>query len=1246
MKLSEHVNTIRDLITNAFVNQFARLGVTAEKQRDTSGLDEAGLSLRSRLDAIIANHIEETGSYKGAFDKALDEYTFTLFNRLAALKVMEAHRMFPEVVTKRAENGGRSYGHRGWLEQNSAMASEELEGLHQYIRFAFDSLGKEIRLYSQDSTYDMLPYVLDLNTIIAAVNAVEEDGDVGAEIWQSDDIMGWLYESYNLSKKQAFKDSGDKIEFDKVSLTSQVYTPRWVVEFLVNNSLGKLYLEMYPDSGIKRKYKIANVPSTRVRTPKPLHKIRLIDPATGSANFLLYAFDLFYALYIDQIENYGEEYEEDDIPKLIIENNLFGVDLDDRAIQIAQLGLYIKALRKNSLVHIEKFNVVSSDFYLPDFEVVADSFSGSLANDLNQKQLIKEIWSDLQKAYQFGSLIRIEERFNIKFASIYEKMRSVQPDMFAAADVVSLEKFKGEFFLELHSAVSTYSQSGDNGFLRSKTNDAITFLEILTRRYDVAVANPPYTDSGDFGGELKGFIDANYKKPYAFHSNLYASFIKRSLELTIDNGYFATIHPHTFMFIKSFEGVREYIINHSHIDLMVDYGLDRINLFAPAISLDATFYVLSKRSNDNPGVYFNITTNILEKNKYIVFTEAFNDFICGSQNNRVYLLDQSKLKIIKSWPFIYWISDVFREKFGGKCLGDYLRAKKGLGTENLRFFRYWWEVSSNDISIDFMTDKKKWVGYVKGGPYRKWYGNLWLVINWLNNGEEIKSLPSLNLRNPDTYFREGIACSLLTSKGATFRKQPANYIYDSTTRSIFIEGNKPLPVEYYLGYLNSKLVSDTLNCLNSTVATNSDDIHRVPYVKASKVMESLIINLVTRNISIIKYCYNYSLIESNYSSSPLVFNTSIPDLPERLKDFFSFENYLLTQVLINEAIINEIIFEIYDLTPEDKAIVLSKEGESVGGLPVLTEARDAYLGYALSCSGGQRQVDAPKDEFPLDNIHEFIGSLPTKNMSDQEISDLIQKFETLYQSNNDLEEFCIRNYINPINVWYLFGKSSVLPAQRAKTVAMEFLADIIREILNEDEDGIVPLVRNAGEEILLDRIEKKFEEKHLNSAQFSSFPAILGKEINEYINNNFFVDFSNNLNVFRHLPMTPFIWHITSGPRQGFDAYIIIYKWNRDRLFTLKSVYIEKRGTSLRNRQSDLLNEKTAQAENEKDQIFHQLKEIDSLKKKIDELLSEGYDPKLDDGVGKNIAPLQKKGIIAYDVLNAGQLKKYLNADW
>ena len=1239
MKLSDHVKSIRELISSAFANQFARLGITAERQSEPATLDQPQQELRATLDAILECHNKETGTQAAAYEKALDDYTFTLFNRLAALKVMEAHRMFPEVLTKRAENGGRSFGHRAWLEQNPLMAHEELEGLLPYIRFAFDTLSDKIRLYSRESTYDMLPYVLDLNAIIGAFNAVEEDTDVGSEIWLSDDIMGWLYESYNLSKKQAFKESGDKIEFDKVALSSQIYTPRWVVEFLVNNSLGKLYLESYPDSEIGRKYKIANIPATRVREPKPLTGIRLIDPATGSANFLLYAFDLFYDLYLDQIENYGAEYDEEEIGKLIIGHNLYGVDLDDRAIQIAQLGLYIKALRRNSRIHIERFNVVSSDFYLPDFDVVASSFSGSLATDSQQKELIKAIWADLQRAYQFGSLIRIEERFNANFASLFAKAKADQQDLFAAAEYTSQEKFKEQLFHDLHSAVSAYSQSSGNSFLRSKSNDAITFLEIMTRKYDVAVANPPYTDSSDFGKELKTFIEENYKKPYGFHPNLYATFIKRCAEIITDTGKIAMIHPLTFMYIKTFEGVRKYILNNLHINIFVDFGLS--NLFG-VIMVAPVFYVMEIGIKTNEKSLFisldQYTRTPQEKYKKNYTLECFKNFIRGKQDKHNIIIDQSKLRIIDSWPFTYWISDRFRSKFQEEELQKFVDAKPGLQTgNNLKFLRYWWEIFTlNSVSFE----NKKWHFYAKGGPHEKWWGNLWTLVYWENNGFEIKNYKDVNGKlksrpqNEAYYHKYGITYSALGGKHLSFRVLPSGCIFDVGGASIFNKKNK-LTEFCLIAILNSILTRYILGCLNPTVNIQVGDIQRIPIVIPKINIEKIISYLSERNVKIKKTITRYAIIESTYATPSLLFALTICDLRLKIKDFLAYENHLLTQVLLNEAIINEKIFEVYELTPEDKAMVLAKEGESIGGLPVLPEARATYLSETESTA-----------EFPLDNIFDFIESLPTMTMSGQEIADLTAKFETLYKSNNDLEEFCITNQINPINVWYLFKKSGVLPQQRAKTIAMEFLADLIREILNEDDDGIVPLVRNTGEEILIDRIEKKFEEKGLTSAQFAAFPTILGKEINDYINNNFFADLSDHLNLFMYLPKTPFIWHITSGPRQGFDAFIIIYKWSRDKLFTLKSVYIEKRETALRNRQSDLLGEKSAQAEEEKDTIFHQLKEIESLRKKIDELLSEGYDPKLDDGVGKNIAPLQKRGIIAYEVLNPGQLTKYLNADW
>ena len=462
---------------------------------------------------------------------------------------------------------------------------------------------------------------------------------------------------------------------------------------------------------------------------------------------------------------------------------------------------------------------------------------------------------------------------------------------------------------------------------------------------------------------------------------------------------------------------------------------------------------------------------------------------------------------------------------------------------------------------------------------------------------------------------------------------PEGCVFDVGGSSIFLVDNyKNIP--YVLGFLNSKLAFYIADCLNPTANIQVGDIKRVPFKIPVKTIEESVSNKTKNNVEIIEYLNSFSILEPNYKQSAFL-EFGILNYNNSIKRFFDIRNHLLTQTLINEAIINEKIFEVYDLTEYDKAMVLAKEGESIGGLPVSTEARDAYLA----------ETEATKD-FPLDAISDFIESLPTRDFTAEEREAIESGFQRLYQSNNDLEEFCIHNKINPINVWYWFKQSHVIPQQRMHMLAMEFLGDMIREILMEDEDGIIPLVPNAGEKVLLDRIEEKFMEKGFSSAQYSSFDSVLGRPIHEYLNKYFFTELSDHLNLFMYLPKTPFIWHLSSGPEQGFDCYIIIYKWSRDKLMRLRSVYIEHRERSLVNRQSDLAGNESAEAQNEKDRIFKQLKEIEDFKRIIDELLAEGYNPILDDGVGKNIAPLQKKGLISYEVLNPGQLKKYLNADW
>ncbi|MDV6341091.1 BREX-1 system adenine-specific DNA-methyltransferase PglX [Nitrosomonas sp. Is24] len=1250
MKLSEHVDKLRNLIEAAFDKHFARLGIGKNKQLDIEKLPVEVRPKRLRFEEMLENHIGETGDYEHAREKLIDELTFTLFNRLAAVKVMEAAALFPPVLTKQPEHGDRSFGHKAWLEMNPHMRSEELEGIREYLKTAFDELGETLPLYSKAYPYALLPDAISLNEIIDAFNAVEKDSQVGSDIWQSDDVLGWMYESYNNVKKKAHKDSGDKTEYNKVSLQSQVYTPRWVVQFLVENSLGKLYLEMYPDSEIKRRYKIANPPQKQERKPKPLHEVKAIDPACGSGNFLLYAFDFFYELYVDQIDNYGADYDEKDIPKLIIENNLHGIDLDDRAVQLAQLGLFIKAKKKRRSIGELAFNVVSSDFYLPEYETVEHIFAEGNTLDKSQQELIAGIWTDLRYAYKFGSLIRLDEKVKARLHQLIEQRsaeqgnikqeklftdnelgiepKPVQMNIFTEQNIEAEQRFAATFFSNLKSAVEQYAQAQGNTFLTSKTRDAITFLELLTIEYDVATANPPYTDSGDFGPELKTFIENNYKKPHKFHTNLYAAFIKRCHDLTVMDGKVAMIHPHTFMFIKSFEGVRKFLIDKCHIDAMVDFGLDRVNLFGPGILLDATFYVLGKGQNDKDGLYFNLTTNLQEKFKKGKFLEALDDCVARVPNDRVYSLEQAKLKIIESWPFIYWISDDFRSKFEEKTIGEAADVALGLKTaNNNKYLRFYWEVESDNISQQ-LGDNKKWIVYLKGGAFNKWVGNEWLLVEWENNGQRIKNQKNSQQIEKGLGFKAGVTLSTRSVKGICGRGFVEDRLFDMAASAIiYRSADEGL---YWLAYSNSKLFNYVLNCLNPTVNKQPEDLRRLP----AKVSVECDQN-TSSCVSIKKYLEKANFLSLHFDGSPLIKCANQQDFRGRVKAFFNLENYLITQVLINEAIINNKIFKIYDLTEHDKAMVLTQEGHSIGGFPVSPEARDAYLTETGAAT-----------KFPLDGVRDFITALPEKEFS-AEVSDTIgREFQNLYQNNNDLEEFCIRHQVNPINVWYWFKQSNVIPQQRMHTLAMEFLADMVREILMEDEDGIIPLVPNAGEKVLLDRIEEMFREKGFSSAQHSSFDTVLGRPIHEYLNNYFFAELSDHLNLFMYLPKTPFIWHLSSGPEQGFDCYIIIYKWSRDKLMRLRSVYIEHRERSLVNRQSDLSGNESADAQNEKDRIFRQLKEIEAFKAKIDELLSEGYNPILDDGVGKNIAPLQKKGLIPYEVLNAGQLKKYLKADW
>lgn len=1242
MKLLDHVLNIRSIIARSMQNRFERLGLTETPNAPIPQLTEADLELRKRLKEIVDYHAQSDDSYADARKKAINECTFTLFNRLAAIKVMEDKGFFPEIIMRRDENGKRSFEHNAWLEENPERRSEEREGLLPFFLNRFESLAEQYPIFRADHPYALMPRADELNEIIDAFNAVSADADCGADIWRGDDILGWLYENFNVVEKQQLKESGEKTEYDKVSLQSQVYTPQWVVKFLVDNTLGKMYLEMFPESNIDRvvdhetgeiKYRIANRPTEKTRNYKPLEKWRIIDPACGSGNFLIYTMSLLYDLYIDQIENFGADYSKRDIPALIIENNLYGVDLDERAVQLSQIALRIKAreLGGRRFRVPKKTNVVCSNFYLPTYDELRFAEDWTDWDD-RQREVVEKVWDDLGQAHKFGSLVRIEQPIR----HLAEQQAQSMDGLFAGIDDNSLFDFRRNALQTISDHFHRYVAT--NRFSSTKVNDALVFLDILSHPFDVALANPPYTDSGEYGSKLKDFVEDNYKGQYNFYSNLYAAFIRRCWELTSDDGKVGMIHPHTFMFIKSFEDVRKFLIEKTSINVMVDFGLDRVNLFGPGVLLDATFYTFDKGQQNVEGVYFDITNGLQEKFKKDTLLQAYVDLCEGRENSRVYRLPQGKLRQIKSWPFIYWISDDFRKKFSGSTIADYFDVCNGIssGGNNEQFYRYHWEVLNNDIKSDSNSNNFKYVFINKGGPYNKWYGNIWLVFEWANNGEKLKTLkikcPSIRYGYENYYYKEGLAFTGASSSSLSVRYQPNHCIFERAGKSIFYRNEV---VDYFstLAFLNSLLCAYNIDALNPTVSFQSGDLDRMPFMKLDKHRELYLSVHAHQNVDIKKHLCQFSLIEPLFQQSPI--QPGNMSAKESVATFYVYENGLLTQVLLNEAIINREVFDIYELTDNDRMMVLDKEGIPVGDLSVSEIARNRYVEFL--------QLHT---EFPAsDELIAHINALP---VSDEQPR---LEFDRLYQKNYDWEEFCIQNKVNPIEAWYQFTVAQTLPAQRTQVLAFELITDVIRTLLEKDDDGVMPLVDRTGEGLVSERIQQEMIERGYTGAQFSQVCQLLGMPLDRYLRDRFFQQLSDHLNLFMYLPKTPFIWHLTSGPLHAMELFVSIYKWNRNTLSRVKSVYCANRESALRDCLATLAQSSDSSAQSEAADIRAQLRELAEFIAKLDTLLASGYDPKLDDGVGKNIAPLQKAGLLSYAVLKEtggkkSQLNRFLNADW
>jgi N-6 DNA Methylase len=832
---------------------------------------------RRRLEKLIDDEKDAGTQPVAAVTKLIKEVAFTHLNRLVALKLLESPRP-PDNQRLIRDAIGRYHNSNGflrWLPDHPAdyqlyeLGTTPLDEVDEsprdrayrhFLLWQYGELAKEVRvLFDPESLASQLfPRPKVLRQIIEQLNSEELK-----EAWQpgNEETIGWIYQYFNEPDLEIFRgQNAPKVPPHLVGPKTQNFTPRWVVRFLVENSLGRLWLEIHPDSRLaERLHYLVPLPANR-RTLRirPVSEITFLDPATGTMHFGLVAFDLFADMYREELENQGNDGwpqqasvgSPEDIPSAIVRNNLFGIDVDLRAVQLAALVLYVRSKTLNSKASLPEPNLACADVTYLTPKVLDSYLEDAGFMRPVYSRVLKGVFSHLQNSAQTGSLLRLEQEIQ----SLIEEERraatkdsSLFPDVKRFRDALAGNEAFWDFLNvqiqhSLDEIARRFTKAGQSTFYADQVVRSLKLSELLMKRYDVVATNPPYLDSRDYNPTLKSFVNAKYSDA---NRNLYAAMMRRSLELVQPDGRLAMIAGQSFMFITSFLKLREYCLNNIAIETLAqfDYGL-----FAARV--DTAAFILGRESDetarlDSVGVYFRLVKEPDAEAKRVTFEHALQRRKHGEADPRVYEYRQGDFAAIAGSPWVYWITPRLRALFQNlPKLEDIAEPRQGLATaDNFRFLRFWWEIGSRRIGFRCKdTDEsarrpERWYPYMKGGSFLRWYGNQEYIINYGQNGYEIKAWAdplygnsgwSRIIKSPDFYFRRGVTWTDLTAGRFSARLSPGGFIFDVKGSSAF-----PDDIPLILGLLNSSFANYALNLINPTVSYQVGDLSRLPVPKQS-----------------------------------------------------------------------------------------------------------------------------------------------------------------------------------------------------------------------------------------------------------------------------------------------------------------------------------------------------------------------------------------------------------------------------
>lgn len=892
-------------------------------------------------DYIQINGEEHPLSYKKAyetlikelrrkgFDQVIEEVAYTWFNRFIALRFMEVNDYLPSntrVLSSETEGKVDPDILTMYRESGLSINAEEIQrDLHSGNR---EAAFRKLLISQCNQLTEFMPFLFekinDYTDLLLPESLLHTDSvinrlvnEIDEEDFREVEIIGWLYQYY-VSEKQRKLVGMNKGSISKEDLpaATQLFTPKWIVQYMVQNSLGKLWDDLHPQSKLVDQWEYyLKADRDQVLVPKntELESIKVLDPACGSGHILVYAFDLLYEMY----ESKG--YPNREIPYLILEKNLYGLEIDKRAAQLASFALIMKARSKYRRLFSKeiKHNIIE---FLDAEEISAEALN-YLTKDPTELKEIKNLKNRFENTKQFGSL-------------------TIPPDIQYRKYINKLEVINSK---EVGIVEQSYISELKNNLL-----PVLTQAHYLSMNYEIVITNPPYHNK--YNPVLKNFIEKYYND---YKPDLYSVFTYRCTQFTSKNGYASLMTPFTWMYITTHENLRNYIIENQSISSFVQL---EYSAFKEATVPICTF-VIQNQDRLPIGEYIRLSDFRGEEVQPVKVQEAVLD----SQVSYRYSFNSKDFKDITGSPIAYWTSKKIRSIFkNSEKLENLAEPRQGLATsDNNRFLRLWYEPSIDNIGFGLESRKSakssnlKWFPYNKGGSFRKWFGNQNYVINWKDDGKEIREFEKSVIRNQDYYFREGITWSDVSSSNFGVRYSPKGFIFDVKGSTLFTKNE--IKTEILLAFLGSKIAKLFLKVLNETISFQVGDLKRLPISLEMSEFEELN-KLSKENINL--STDDWDSLETSWNFKKHLF---IPN--SNLTGFVSteYEKWALNskdrflQLKENEEKINKYIIDIYGLNDEMTSEVQNNE------VKMLLANRDrdtkSFLSYAIGCMMGRYSLD-------------------------------------------------------------------------------------------------------------------------------------------------------------------------------------------------------------------------------------------------------------------------------------------------